>query len=238
MSIAPRSACSARGTDCSAPSCSSSAPTVPSAFAGPRRRAPHARRLLGDLGAHNLQPRARGSYCHPRLPPRCERIRRARARRRRRAGRAQHGAPREGRARLPAGVAHRGRAEKVPLPIREIAFRKLRKDEKKLARQVEEARAAREAAAARGAQEKAAEEARAAAGEPAPAAGAGPAAAAGGSAPSAPSSPATPSAAIRTSPTSIGGWATSSPSPSAPFVATSWTATSPGSTPTAAAARS
>ncbi len=33
-----------------------------------------------------------------------------------------------------------GRAEKVPLPIREIAFQKLRKDEKRLARQVEEAR--------------------------------------------------------------------------------------------------
>ena len=42
-----------------------------------------------------------------------------------------------------------GRAEKVPLPIREIAFQKLRKDEKKLAAQVEEARAAREAAEAR-----------------------------------------------------------------------------------------
>ena len=80
-----------------------------------------------------------------------------------------------------------GRAEKVPLPIREIAFQKLRKDEKKLARQVEEARAAREAAEARAAQEKAAEEARAAAGEPAPepAAGAGPAlAAVSGSSPS------------------------------------------------------
>ena len=42
-----------------------------------------------------------------------------------------------------------GRAEKVPLPIREIAFAKLRGDEKKLAQQVEEARAAREAAEAR-----------------------------------------------------------------------------------------
>ena len=72
-----------------------------------------------------------------------------------------------------------GRAETVPLPIREIAFQRLRKDEKKLARQVAEARAAREAAEARAqeraAEEKAAEEARAAAGEPAPeqAAGAG-----------------------------------------------------------------
>ena len=128
-----------------------------------------------------------------------------------------------------------GRAEKVPLPIREIAFQKLRKDEKKLAQQVEEARAAREAAEARAqsARQKAAEEARAAAGEPAPEppTGAGPAvAAAGESAPPAPSSPATPSAAIRTSPTSTGGWATSSPSPSARSAATSWTATSPGST--------
>ena len=42
-----------------------------------------------------------------------------------------------------------GRAEKVPLPIREVAFNKLRKDEKELARQVEQARAAREAAEAR-----------------------------------------------------------------------------------------
>jgi len=58
-----------------------------------------------------------------------------------------------------------GRAEKVPLPIREIAFQKLRKDEKKLAAQVEEARAAREAVEARAAEAKAAEEARAAAGE-------------------------------------------------------------------------
>ncbi len=65
-----------------------------------------------------------------------------------------------------------GRAEKVPLPIREIAFQRLRKDEKKLAAQVEEARAAREAAEARAhgrrARTKATEEARAAAGEPAP----------------------------------------------------------------------
>jgi glutamate-1-semialdehyde 2,1-aminomutase len=79
-----------------------------------------------------------------------------------------------------------GRAEKVPLPIREIAFQKLRKDEKKLAAQVEEARAAREAAESRATrekaehearadeagavQEKAADEARAAAGERAPSA--------------------------------------------------------------------
>ena len=41
-----------------------------------------------------------------------------------------------------------GRADKVPLPIREIAFAKLRADEKKLAQQVDEARAAREAAEA------------------------------------------------------------------------------------------
>ena len=105
-----------------------------------------------------------------------------------------------------------GRAEKVPLPIREIAFQKLRKDEKKLAAQVEEARAAREAAEAR------AHEMRGG--------GAGGARGAGGRrrarvragrgagsrprpgrrpAPPAPSSPATPSAATRTSPTSTGG---------------------------------
>ena len=64
-----------------------------------------------------------------------------------------------------------GRAETVPLPIREIAFQKLRKDEKKLSRQVEEARAAR-AAAEKRATEAAAEEPpqailRAAAGGPA-----------------------------------------------------------------------
>ena len=61
-----------------------------------------------------------------------------------------------------------GRAEKVPLPIREIAFAKLRKDEKKLAQQVEEARAARAAAEGRAADRRAQEEARATAGEPAP----------------------------------------------------------------------
>ena len=64
-----------------------------------------------------------------------------------------------------------GRAETVPLPIREIAFQRLRKDEKKLAQQVAEARAAREAVEAhaqeRAAEGKATEEARAAAGEPA-----------------------------------------------------------------------
>ncbi len=64
-----------------------------------------------------------------------------------------------------------GRAEKVPLPIREVAFNKLRKDEKKLATQVEEAKAAREAAALRAREEVRAAEAaeQAAAGEPAPA---------------------------------------------------------------------
>ena len=67
-----------------------------------------------------------------------------------------------------------GRAEKVPLPIREIAFAKLRKDEKKLARQVEEARSARQSAHARAA-ERQAEEARAAAAEPAPPAAPAPA---------------------------------------------------------------
>ena len=67
-----------------------------------------------------------------------------------------------------------GRAEKVPLPIREIAFQKLRKDEKKLARQVEEARAAREAAEARAAEAAAEEAARAAAGGPATEAAAAP----------------------------------------------------------------
>jgi glutamate-1-semialdehyde 2,1-aminomutase len=72
-----------------------------------------------------------------------------------------------------------GRAEKVPLPIREIAFTKLRKDEKKFAAQVEEARAGREAAELR-----AREETRAAAGEPAPAgASAGASAPAGAPAP-------------------------------------------------------
>ena len=68
-----------------------------------------------------------------------------------------------------------GRAEKVPLPIREIAFAKLRKDEKKLAQQVEEARAAREAAEARAAEAATAEAERAAAGERAPAETASPA---------------------------------------------------------------
>ena len=99
-----------------------------------------------------------------------------------------------------------GRAEKVPLPIREIAFQKLRKDEKKLAR-----RSRRRAPRARPRRraprsEAAAEEARAAAGEPAPA-GAPPAPRPAGRrpAPPAPSSPATPSAATRTSPTSTGG---------------------------------
>jgi glutamate-1-semialdehyde 2,1-aminomutase len=74
-----------------------------------------------------------------------------------------------------------GRAEKVPLPIREIAFQKLRKDEKKLAAQVVEARAAREAAEARATEQKAAGEGRAAAGPPAGAAlgAAGPPATAG-----------------------------------------------------------
>jgi glutamate-1-semialdehyde aminotransferase/ribulose-5-phosphate 4-epimerase/fuculose-1-phosphate aldolase len=65
-----------------------------------------------------------------------------------------------------------GRAEKVPLPIREIAFRKLRKDEKRLAAQVEEAKAARDVAEARAKEreaEQAAGEGRAAAGERAPA---------------------------------------------------------------------
>ncbi len=66
-----------------------------------------------------------------------------------------------------------GRAEKVPLPIREIAFRKLRKDEKTLAALVEEAKGAREAAEARAAEEGVADKAPAAAGEPAPAADAG-----------------------------------------------------------------
>ena len=74
-----------------------------------------------------------------------------------------------------------GRAEKVPLPIREVAFQKLRKDEKKLARQVEEAKAAREASELR-----AREESRAAAGEPgaAPSAGAAPPVAAASAGPS------------------------------------------------------
>jgi glutamate-1-semialdehyde aminotransferase len=63
-----------------------------------------------------------------------------------------------------------GRAEKVPLPIREVAFNKLRKDEKRLAAQVEEAKHARDAAEARAREEDRAAndaQARAAAGEPA-----------------------------------------------------------------------
>ena len=106
-----------------------------------------------------------------------------------------------------------GRAETVPLPIREIAFQKLRKDEKKLAAQVEEARAAREAAEARprtaaprkrarrggggagGRRRARARDGRGARRRPRPAS----------PAPPAPSSPATPSAATRTSPTSTGG---------------------------------
>ena len=100
-----------------------------------------------------------------------------------------------------------GRAEKVPLPIREIAFQKLRKDEKKLAAQVEEARAAREAAEAHtaeregrggGAGGRRRARARADLGSRSPQRPASPA-------PPAPSSPATPSAATRTSPTSTGG---------------------------------
>ena len=100
-----------------------------------------------------------------------------------------------------------GRAEKVPLPIREIAFAKLRKDEKKLAQQVEQARAAREAAEARAA-------------ETGGRGGRARRPLASGRrrrlrlrrpglprrpAPPALSSPATPSAATRTSPTSTGG---------------------------------
>jgi hypothetical protein len=63
-----------------------------------------------------------------------------------------------------------GRAGKIPLPIREIAFQQLRRDEKKLARQVEEARAAREAAEqrAREADKEKATGARTAAAGPAP----------------------------------------------------------------------
>jgi len=84
-----------------------------------------------------------------------------------------------------------GRAEKVPLPIREIAFRKLRNDEKRLAAQVEEARDARAAAETRAAHELAAKAelerataARAAAGEPAPEPASVPAAATGAAGPS------------------------------------------------------
>ena len=81
-----------------------------------------------------------------------------------------------------------GRAETVPLPIREIAFQKLRKDEKRLAAQVEAAQAAREAAEARAgdvrrggaAEQIGVGEARAAAGEPAPQTAAAPEAGAAG----------------------------------------------------------
>jgi hypothetical protein len=81
-----------------------------------------------------------------------------------------------------------GRAETVPLPIREVAFRKLRKDEKRLARQVEEARATREAAQARAREAGRVEgEARATAGEPAPASASAVAAPAGAASPAGPS---------------------------------------------------
>lgn len=85
-----------------------------------------------------------------------------------------------------------GRAGKIPLPIREIAFQQLRRDEKKLARQVEEARAAREAAEqrAREADKEKATGARTAAAGPAPRSGEAegqPAVAAPGSPPVGPS---------------------------------------------------
>ena len=67
--------------------------------------------------------------------------RRARAGRRRRARHAQHGPAREGGARLPAHAAAGEKAATIPLPIREIAFAKLRADEKKLAAQEAEAAA-------------------------------------------------------------------------------------------------
>ena len=76
-----------------------------------------------------------------------------------------------------------GRAETVPLPIREVAFHKLRKDEKRLARQVVEAREARSAAQTRARQaEQEQAQARAGAGGPAPS-GATAAAAPAGEAP-------------------------------------------------------
>ncbi len=122
-----------------------------------------------------------------------------------------------------------GRAEKVPLPIREVAFQKLRKDEKKLARQVEEARAAREAAALRAREEERAadadEAARAAAASPPgrrPRRPRGPRRPARlrRPAPPARSSPATRSAGTRTSPRSTRSSRRSSSSRSAPSAAT------------------
>ena len=52
----------------------------------------------------------------------------------------QHGAAGEGLARLPAGADHRaGKVYTIPDAIREIAFTKLRKDEKRIAAQITEA---------------------------------------------------------------------------------------------------
>ena len=101
-----------------------------------------------------------------------------------------------------------GRAETVPLPIREIAFQKLRKDEKKLAAQVEEARvrARGRGGARRGARRSLMRRGRPQA-SPRPRRPRRPQARQrpASPAPPGPSSPATPSAATRTSPTSTGG---------------------------------
>ena len=85
-----------------------------------------------------------------------------------------------------------GRAETVPLPIREIAFSRLRADEKKLAKQVE--RSARGAGGGGGARRRRGCTPRTRPGRPPPA----PPARLRRPAPRAPSSPATPSAATRT----------------------------------------
>ena len=179
------------------------------------------------------EARQRRQRVHPREP------RRARARRRRRAGRAQHGAAREGRARLPARAAHRRarREGAAAHPRDRLPEAAQGREEAGGARSRRRARRARPRRRApprrrprkrRGRPQASPRPRRSRRAVRAPAS----------PAPPAPSSPATPSAAIRTSPTSTGGWATSSPSPSARSVATSWTATSPGSTRTAAAARS
>ncbi len=144
-----------------------------------------------------------------------------------------------------------GRAEKVPLPIREVAFNKLRKDEKELARQVEEARAgarggrrcaparrsARRMRTPRRGRPQASPRRRRMLRSRRPTGLRRPAPAVRPALP-APSSPATRSAATRTSRPSTSGSTRWSRSRSARSAATPWTASSPGSTRAAAAARS
>ena len=146
------------------------------------------------------------------------------------AGRAQHGAAREGRARLPAGAAHRR-------PRREGAAAHPRDRLPEAAQGREEAgaaggggaRRARGGRGARRARRSARRTRTARSGRPQasprrqPAATPRRPARLRRPAPPAPSSPATPSAATRTSPTSTGGSTPWSSSPSAPSAATSWT---------------